>query len=286
MVTPVKPLVVIVGETASGKSSLAMEVARRFDGEIISADSRAVYKHMDVGSAKPSKVDQAEIPHHLIDIVEPNQRFSAAKFQKLAKQATSDIRERGRLPLLVGGTGLYVNSVIFDYKFRPKPKKGLRSALNKLTDEELRKRVVKAGGFEVDHKNRRHMVRFLEVGEAPKQSSTLIDNTIIVGVKRTRAELRQRIEKRVEQMFRAGLRKEVNDLVRDYGWENESMTGIVYRLFKEYDEGKISMSEVKRQFVLKDLQLAKRQRTWFKRNLHIHWFDEAESAMKYISSCM
>jgi len=284
MVTTVKPLVVIVGETASGKSTLAMELARRNNGEIISADSRAVYKYIDIGSAKPSKQDQAEIPHHLLDVVEPNQRFSAAQYKGLAVKAIKEINNRGHLPILVGGTGLYINSVIFDYKFKPLPKKGLREALNSLTSSELKKRVQEAGDLEIDTKNRRHMIRFLESGSTKHIDSKLRKNTILTGVKRSRSEMRKRIEKRTEAMFRSGLRREVDFLVSRYGWSGEAMTGNVYKLFKEYEDGKLSMTEVKRKNVLRDLQLAKRQRTWFKRNRHIKWHEDSKAALAYIES--
>lgn len=113
------PLVVITGPTASGKTSLAMEVAKLFNGEIICADSRTIYKGMDIGTAKPTKKEQAAIPHHIIDVVEPNQSFTVADFKELALKAIDDITKRGKLPIMVGGTGLYIDSVIFDYQFGP-----------------------------------------------------------------------------------------------------------------------------------------------------------------------
>ncbi len=281
-----KPLIAIVGETGSGKSGLAMSVAKQHNGEIIAADSRTVYKGFDIGTAKPTKQDQQQVPHHLLDVVEPNQKFSAGQFQRLANQAIDDIHSRNKLPILVGGTGLYVDSVIFDFDFAGSADEALRAELNSLNIEELKQRVLQKQqqtGEEFGAttpelwKNKRHMIRFIEAGETPKNNQTLRQNTLVLGISRSKSEMRKRIEDRVEQMFRAGLRKEIDELVATYGWDNIAMSGIIYKLFKDYDDGKISMSQVKRQFVQKDLQYAKRQRTWFKRNPHIVWVESAEA---------
>lgn len=275
------PLVVIVGETASGKSALGMEIAQEFNGEIIAADSRTVYRGMDVGTAKPTKDDQKRVPHHLIDVVAPNEQFTAGDFKRLANEAIQDIRSRGKLPVMVGGTGLYVDSVIFDFDFAPKGDPKLRLELEVLTSDELRRRVQELGATGIDMNNRRHMIRFLETGGTPKNNNQLINDVILVGLKLSKQELRRRIDLRVEQMFRAGLRKEVDELANRYGWDAPGMEGIIYKLFRSYKDKKISMSEVKRQFAQKDYLLAKRQRTWFKRNPHITWFDNHNEAVIY-----
>lgn len=279
-----RPLVVIVGETASGKSGLGMEIARRHSGEIIAADSRTVYKYFDIGTAKPTKKDQAEIAHHLLDVVEPNAAFNAAQFKRLALRAIEDIHSRSHLPVMVGGTGLYIDSVIFDFEFAAKPDPQLRSNLSVFTTEELQNRAEQMGAVGINFKNRRHVIRFIETGGTPKQKLILRDNTLVLGLQRSKNELRKRIEDRVEQIFRAGLRKEIDWLVENYGWDNTAMSGVVYRLFKKYEDDEISMSEVKRMFVQKDLQYAKRQRTWFKRNPYIQWHKDQESALKAVAS--
>ena len=232
--TKPSPLVVIVGETASGKSGLALAAAERFKGELICADSRTVYKGMDVGTAKPTAEEQSKVPHHLLDVVEPNERFSAARFQELANQAISDIAGRHNLPVMVGGTGLYVDAVILNYDF--------------------------------DHQTK----------------SELRPNTLVIGLKLPRAELRCRIEARVEQMFYRGLRKEVDELVNQYGWDHWSLTGIGYREFADYQSGAKSMSQIKRAIVTNTLEFAKRQRTWFKRHPFIEWFEDPELALTRI----
>lgn len=289
-------MIVIVGETGSGKSSLAMSIAQSHSGEIIAADSRTIYKGFDVGTAKPSKADRELVSHHLLDVIEPHESFSAAQFKSQALSAIADINERGALPIMVGGTGLYVDSVIFDFEFGAKADALLRKKLNNLTDQDLVdevQRVENTTGNKFMHgastelwKNRRHMIRFIETGQHVEQEKVLRPNTLVIGMQRSRTQMRKRIEGRVEQMFRAGLRKEIDDLVAQYGWDNMAMGGIIYRLFKSYHDGEISMTEVKRQFVKKDLQYAKRQRTWFKRNPHIQWFDKPELAMDCVDRFM
>lgn len=284
MATPVrKPLICIVGVTASGKSALAMEAARRHNGEIIAADSRTIYRGMDIGTAKPSKADQTEVEHHLLDVVYPGERFTAADFKKLANEAINDISNSGKLPIIVGGTGLYIDSILFDYKFAKDIDPQKRKELNAKTDVELARLVNNRGGEHIDTHNRRHMIRFLETGGTPKQAKKLRKDTLVVGIDRKKSEIRNRIEKRTEAMFRKGLRKEVDKLVKKYGWNNEAMTSVIYKLFKEYQAGEISMSELKRKNVLRELQLVKRQKTWLKRNPYIQWFSGENDLLEAVN---
>jgi tRNA dimethylallyltransferase len=156
-------LVAIVGPTASGKSGLAMETARRFYGEIIAADSRTIYKGMDIGTAKPSKADQAEIPHWGLDLVEPGQGFSAQKFKVYANQKITDINLRGKLAILVGGTGLYMDSVLYDFQFGPAADAEQRSALERLNVEQLQIIIEQKGLARPENiKNKRHLIRTIE----------------------------------------------------------------------------------------------------------------------------
>jgi len=278
------PLVVIVGETASGKSALGLEVAQELDGEIISADSRMVYKGMDVGTAKPTRQEQSLVAHHLIDVVEPDQEFTVADFKRLALAAIEDIRQRGKIPVMIGGTGLYVDALVYDYTFRRRYDKQIRAGLERLPLERLQK-LVREHGFtqEATDKNRRHLIRLLETGALPHNDrKEIIDNVLLVGLRLPRAQLRRNIEARVEQMFRRGLRKEVDELVARYGWEHEALTGIGYREFEAYDLREISVAQVKRQIVQHALKYARRQRTWFKRNQHINWFEARNEARSFI----
>lgn len=281
-----KPLIVIVGETGSGKSTLAMELAEAIDGEIIAADSRTIYKGMDIGTSKPTTQEQKRVRHHLLDVVEPGQPFSAADFKRLAEAAVSDIRDRGKQPIMVGGSGLYVDSILFDYQFRTKYDAAIRRTLAGKTLDELIKLALEQG-FKPEQidKNRRHLIRLLEAG--PTRTSdrdVMIPNTVIVGLRPSRAQLRQNIVSRVELMFRRGLRREVDELVKAYGWENEAMSGIGYREFEDHYFNRASIGQVKRSIVQHTLELAKRQRTWFKRNPAIRWFDEPSKAKRFILS--
>ncbi|MCA9308912.1 tRNA dimethylallyltransferase [Candidatus Saccharibacteria bacterium] len=237
------PLIVIVGETASGKTAAGVELAWRINGEIICADSRTIYKGMDIGTATPTSDEQGGVTHHLLSIIEPDKRYSAAEFQKDANRLIADIWARGKFPIIVGGSGLYVDSILFNYSF--------------------------ADGGEQSSENPRH-----------KQSSSvddrtmLRDNTLAVGLRLDREVLNSRIEQRVKQMFQDGFLNEVWSVADKFGWEHESMSGIGYRVARAYIEGDATEDEVKQAFIARDKSLAKRQRTWFKRNKHIQWFDE------------
>jgi tRNA dimethylallyltransferase len=273
-------LVVVVGETASGKSALAHELAIELGGEIICADSRTVYSGMDVGTAKPTKSERVEVQYHLLDVAEPDEGYNAARFKKDANIAIAEIAAKERLPIMVGGTGLFVDSVLFDFEFGQAFDSEKRQQLAGLSLADLQQQALKIDK-NLDKSllsNKRHLVRLIEVGGQKKQPQILRENTLVIGLQIPRNELRKRIEQRTEQMFRRGLRKEVDELVERYGWDCEAMTGIGYREFKDYNEGKISMGEVKNNIVKNTLKYAKRQRTWFKRNPHIQWYDDSELA--------
>jgi tRNA dimethylallyltransferase len=249
------PLVVIVGPTASGKSGLALDIAERYNGEIICADSRTVYKGMDIGTAKPSLEDQSRVPHHLLDVVLPNQKFNVAEFKKLANQAIIDIYNRGKLPVLVGGTGLYVDAILYDFGFSSKD-------------------------AEKDPVNPRHL-------KDPNQQANareLRNNTVVIGLKVPPDILKERIENRVQSMLDAGLEAEVNELAQIYGWQAEAMTGVGYREWQPYFEGKQTQNETEQRISTHTNQYAKRQRTWFKRNPHIQWINSMDIAQQIVMS--
>jgi tRNA dimethylallyltransferase len=267
------PLIVIVGETASGKSALAMELAQRFDGEIICADSWTVYKGFDVGTAKPSNKERLLIPHHLLDVADPRGGFNAVVFQELAFAAINAIVRRGKLPILVGGTGLYVDSVIYNYEFLEKPPEGMREELNKLSLNELLEMAEGEGLLtrEIDTRNKRRVIRLIESGGELPSRKPLRDNALLLGVNVPREQLRTRIESRVDTMLFAGLEGEVRQLAAEYGWDAEPMKGIGYWQWKDYFDGKIGLEAVREKIIKSSMDLAKRQRTWFKRNESIQW---------------
>lgn len=268
------PLLVIVGETASGKSALALELAQKLNGEIICADSWTVRRGVDIGTAKPSVAEQKLVPHHLLDVAGPDEDFTAAVFKKLANKAMQDISNRGKLAIMVGGTGLYIDGVIYDYGFLPAGDREDREELNKLTVEELLERIklleIELG--DVDQHNKRRLIRLIETNGARPTKQELRDNTLIIGLKIDRGVLEQRITERVDQMINSGLEDEVRDLVQQYGWDCEALKGVGYAQWKGYLEGQNSLDETRQKIIKATLDLAKRQRTWFKRNKSIQWF--------------
>lgn len=275
------PLVAIVGPTASGKSALAMEIAERYGGEIIAADSRTVYRGMDIGTAKPSVVYQQRVPHHCLDLAEPGTRFTAADFQVAAGAAIKDIHSRGKLPILVGGTGLYANAVLYDYTF---PGSFLKCGIYSTNIEELQKQVDELGLTlnQSDYHNPRRLMRAIETAGQPRSKSQLRSNALVVGLNPGRGELESRIASRIDTMIKAGFVDEVRQLLQVYGSDSEAMTGIGYRAFAGYVEGTKSLNEAKSEFIRGDINLAKRQMTWFKRNPDIHWIADPADAQRLV----
>jgi len=280
------PLVVVVGPTASGKSALAMELARSFNGEIICADSRTVYKNMDIGTAKPSAEDQAAVPHWGLDLVEPGETFTAADFKKYALLKTQQVRERGHVPFMVGGTGLYVDGVIFDYEFgQPRPE--LRKQLESLSLEELKTYCANNNvSLPENENNRRYVIRAIEQESInSKRLRSPIDNIVLVGITTERTELRRRIAARAEQLFENGMVEEAIKLGNKYGWDSEAMTGNIYKLVKRYLDGELTLDELKEKNATADWRLAKRQITYMKRNPYIKWLT-LDDAGEYIRAAL
>ena len=254
MAAKLTPLVAVVGETGSGKSALAMEMAKKFNGEIICADSRTVYKGMDIGTAKPSKKDQKTIRHHLLDVVEPSQPFTVADFQQLANQAIKDISSRGKVPFLVGGSGLYIDALIYNFSFNPNGQR--------------------------DPQNPRHLLKNI----SSDKNKDLRPNTLIIGVKIDRKTLENRLCQRVENMTKRGFAKEVAGLIKKFGSDIEAFKAPGYKAFIKFLNKEINQIEAKRLFVSLDLNLAKRQRTWFKRNKSIQWVANREEAVELVTT--
>lgn len=266
------PLVVIVGPTASGKSATAMRIAKEFQGEIICADSRTIYRGMDIGTAKPTPEDRAAVPHWGLDLVEPGEVFTAADFKRYSYQKVDEIRARGHVPMLVGGTGLYVDGVIFDYEFAP-PAPKLRKKLERMSLDELKTYCSNNNiMLPENHQNRRYVIRAIErKNVSGKMLEAPMANTVIVGITTNRDELRTRIADRAEQLFENGMVEEAKKLGKKYGWHSEAMTGNIYPLVHQYLQGELDKDELKEKFITADWRLAKRQLTWLKRNPFIHW---------------
>ncbi len=271
--TRISPLLVIVGETASGKTALAIKIAQAFNGEIICADSWTVRRKVDIGTAKPTLSQQAQVPHHLLNIVEPCEDFTAALFKNLATEAISDISSRGKLPIMVGGSGLYVDGVLYDYGFLPGGSRLQREKLNKLSLLELVGMIDKRGinRNNIDLRNKRRLIRLIESDGARPTKKSLRQNTLILGLQVERAVLKQRIMQRLDSMLEAGLEDEVRHLVEVYGWNCEALKGVSYAQWKSYFEGHENRDQTCQRIIKDTLALAKRQRTWFRRNKSIHW---------------
>lgn len=281
------PLIVIVGPTASGKTSLAINLAEIYGGEIICADSRTVYKDMDIGTAKPSYEDCQRVPHWGIDLVYPYEYFSAAEFKQYSLKKIEDIRIRNKIPFLVGGTGLYIDAIVFDYKFGNKSDVKKRTLLEKLTIEELWEYCSK-NNIELpdNYNNKRYVIRCIEQGGINNNRKVEINNNIIVvGISTDRDNLRKRIKDRIEQFFDNNVVEEARILGKIYGWDNRAMSGNIYPILHKYIDNEINIEEAKVEIFYRDWHLAKRQMTWFRRNKNIEWL-ELNQVPSYIYSRM
>lgn len=244
--------IVILGPTASGKTGVAVQIAREIaerhyggyrGAEIVSADSRAIYKGMDYGTAKPSLEEQQGIPHWGIDLVEPGERFTVADWKDYAEQKVAEIRARGNLPIIVGGTGLYIDALVYNYKFSEQAK-----------------------CTQIDRKN-------------------ICSNYLIIGVKWDTAALRERIFERVDKMFNQKLYDETKKLVSLYNWNTQAMKSNIYRFVWGYLRGEYDLERAKYLSGIDDWHLAKRQLTWFKRNKNINWLPLAE-VKNFVLKCI
>jgi tRNA dimethylallyltransferase len=267
------PVFVIVGPTASGKTALAIKLARQYGGEIISADSRAIYKGMDIGTAKPTAMEQAAVQHWGIDLVNPDQRFTAYDFQQYALAKIKDVQARGRVAFLVGGTGLYVDAVVYGYEFGVDRSVVERQNLSKLSTEELLK-CCKNYNIKLPEnwQNRRYLIRAIETrGRKGDNRQKLAGNYVMVGIDTDPETLRARITDRAEQFFSADIMAETRNLAKKYHWGSEAMKSNIYPIVWRLIQGEISLDEAKKLFIFDDWHLAKRQLTWFRRNPNITW---------------
>lgn len=286
-VTQEFPLIILVGPTASGKTSLAITLAEKFGGEIICADSRTVYRDMDIGTAKPTAEERARVPHWGLDLAAPGERFTAADFQRYAYAKIDEIRARRRVPFLVGGTGLYVDSVMFGYEFGGEVDDAFRATLSAMTIAQLQVYCFERNiELPENSTNKRYLIRAIEQkGVNHKRKQQPISLSKIVGIATDRDILRTRIERRAEQLFDDGVVDEAIKLGKKYGWESEAMTGNIYPLVRQYMDENLSLQEMQHKFVTLDWRLAKRQLTWLRRNPYIQW-KSLEEAEHYLSEVL
>lgn len=280
------PLIVLTGQTACGKSALALKLAQRWGGEIICADSRTIYKGMDIGTAKPSKAERRLVRHWGLDLVEPGERFTAHDFQQMAYGAMADIRRRGKVPFLVGGTGLYVDAVVLNFVFGSDVDISRRAALEKLSIEQLitlcqKQHIVVPENF----KNKRYLIRSVEKNNILTSGNTQPQaDTYVFAIQLDKTVLQERIAARVDDMFTQNIVLETQQLLDEYGADSEAMTGNIYRIILQYLKGDIDEQTAKEMCATRDWQLAKRQLTWLRRHKYVQWVvpGEAEAAIETV----
>ncbi|MBE4908643.1 tRNA (adenosine(37)-N6)-dimethylallyltransferase MiaA [Bacillus luteolus] len=283
-------LVVLIGPTAVGKTKLSIELAKILNAEIISGDSMQIYKEMDIGTAKISSAEMEGIPHHLINIKEPDEDFSVAEFQQLVRNLITEITSRGKLPMIVGGTGLYIQSVIYDYKFSESPSDdNYRKSLEQMALTEgievvhnLLKQVDPQSADKIHPNNVRRVIRALEVYHSSgktasetqeTQEGELIYDTALIGLTMDRNILYERINFRVDEMMNMGLLREVTSLYERGFKDCQSIQAIGYKEIYQYIDGKSSLEESIEQLKQNSRRYAKRQLTWFRNKMDVQWFD-------------
>jgi len=291
-------LIVILGPTASGKTDLSIKLAKKYNGEVISADSRQVYKGMDIGSGKITKKEMQGIPHWLLDVANPKKRFTVAQYQKLAIKKIKDIQKRGKPPILVGGTGFYIQSIV-DGVIIPevKPDWKLRRNLEKKSNEELYKMLKKldpARAESIDKQNPRRLIRALEIilttgKPVPTIGSDLCQTpfrVLEIGVKKSREELKKLINKRLlKRLEKDALINEVKKLHRNgLSWKRLEEFGLEYRFVAQFLQKKITRQEMINKIQIESEHFAKRQMTWFKRDKRIKWILNYKESVSLIDN--
>ncbi len=294
-----KPLIVIVGPTAIGKSEVAIELAKRINGEIVSCDSCQVYKYLNIGTAKPTKEERKKIPHHLIDVIEPDEEFNAFLYARKAHKAISEIHKKKKTPILVGGSGLYVRATVDGIFLGAKKNKAIRERLRKFSSDTLYRKLKKVDSETASHlhpHDRVRIIRALEVYELTGQPISALQevskgkepnyNLTMIGLKRKRKELYQRINQRVERMIKKGLVKEVKNLLKK-GFSKDLIVlkGLGYKEIIGYLDGEYDLKEAIRLLKRNSRRFAKRQLTWFNKDKRIHWIEikKGDSASKVVS---
>jgi tRNA dimethylallyltransferase len=283
-------LLVIIGPTAVGKTKLSIEMAQRYNGEIISGDSMQIYRGMDIGTAKIKKDEMEGIPHYLIDIKEAFENFSVAEFQLLVRAKIDEIANKGKLPIIVGGTGLYIQSVIYDYQFSDVPgdeayRLLLEERVQKIGNEALYKELLEVdpgSAAQIHPNNVRRVIRALEIfhltGKTMQefqstQQPDLLYNTAIVGLSMEREKLYERINYRVDLMIEEGLIEEVKGFYQQGLRDCQSIQAIGYKEIYAYLEGKVTLEEAIVNLKQNSRRYAKRQLTWFRNKMDVSWFD-------------
>jgi tRNA dimethylallyltransferase len=290
------PIIVITGPTASGKTSLSLDLAKKFGGEIIAADSMTVYKGMNIGTDKPGPRYKTQdtrykiqgISHHLLDILNPDEEFNVAIFKNLAEKKIEEIHSRGNVPFLVGGSTMYIDALVYNYNIpHTKPNNELRKELEKKSNEELFSQLIELdpdAEWTVDKNNKRRLIRALEVsiqtGEPftkQKKKQDLPENVLYLALQRDREELYEKINTRVDEMMAEGLLEEVKSLHEKYD-HNTAMQATGYRQLAEYLNGNLTLEVAIAKTKQSHRNYAKRQMTWLNRNKDVNWIQDKKEA--------
>ena len=293
MLKKLSKLIVILGPTASGKSELAIKLAKKFNGEIISADSRQVYKGMDIGTAKPTKEEMGGVPHYLFDVASPKRRFTVAQYRKLASKTIERIQKKGKIPFLVGGSWFYIRAIV-DGILIPEvaPDWKLRKKLEKKSPKELfqiLKNLDPERAKTIEKENKRRLIRAIEIckkiGKVPPLKFNPLPYPILmIGIQRTKKELKERIRKRFFDWLKNGLILEVIKLRKmGVSFKRIEEFGMHYREIAKYLKGEISEKEMVENSIREIQKYAKKQMNWFKKEKRIHWvksYKEAEKLVK------
>ena len=290
-------VIVILGPTASGKSDIAIKLAQKYNGEIISADSRQIYRGMDIGTGKVTSAEQKMAVHHMLDVADPNDEFNISHFKKSTEKIIEDILKREKLPIICGGTGFWIKSVVDNVQLpEVKPDKKLRNMLRNKSAEELfdaLKKLDPERAKNIDAKNKVRLIRAIEIckvlGTVPKPRTTnqeLRTNLefLQIGIDVPKEILNEKIKKRLDQRFKGGMIEEVHNLNKNgVSWERLEYFGLEYRWIARYLQNKISLSEMKEKLYYDIIHYAKRQMTWFRKDKRILWlkdYAEIEKAVK------
>jgi len=291
-------LIVVVGQNASGKSETAVAIAKKVNGEVISADSRQVYRGMDIGSGKITKKEMRGVPHHLLDVASPRSVFTVTRYRKLALDAIKKIQNSGKIPILCGGTGFYIRAVIDGIVIpEVKPNWDLRKKLEKLPVEklfELLKKIDPRRAATIESKNPRRLVRAIEIVKTTKKpvpeigKNPLSYEILVLGVKKNERDLKKLIALRTEKRLKSGMVEETRKLKKSgLSWRKLEGFGLEYRATAQYLQKKISRNEMIENIKKEDWQYAKRQLTWFVRDTRVKWIKDKKHALslskKYIS---
>jgi len=283
---------VILGPTASGKSDLAVRLAQKYNGEVISADSRQVYRGMDIGTGKVTKKEMGGIRHHLLDVASPRKNFDVVQWKEKADAAIADIAKRGKLPIVCGGTGLYIKALVENIEYPNAPQNWkLRKALEKKTTLQLfamLKKLDPTRAKTIDPHNPRRLIRAIEIvkhtgAPVPEKNAEPIYDALLLGITKSDAELKKRIYTRFLARMEKGMVAEVKKL-RDQGisWKRMEELGLEYKYLAQYLQKKMTKQEMMEVLETKINQYAKRQMTWFKKTARVHWITTEQHARREI----